>query len=89
MPVATIAMPVDARECKLESGTRLEPKEKLEKRPSLEGVVNGIDVAFSGVTYSVMVKAKPLIIIDNLSGLFRAGRMSALMGPSGSGKVAA
>ena len=47
----------------------------------------GVDVAMQDVSYSVMVKKEPLKILDGITGIFKAGRMTALMGPSGSGKT--
>ena len=49
--------------------------------------VKGVDVAMQGVSYAVTVKKKPLKILDDITGMFKAGRMTALMGPSGSGKT--
>ena len=51
--------------------------------------VVGVDVAMQDVSYSVVVKKKkePLKILDGITGVFKAGRMTALMGPSGSGKT--
>lgn len=47
----------------------------------------GVDVAMQDVSYNVTLKKKTLKILDGITGVFKAGRMTALMGPSGSGKT--
>jgi ABC-type multidrug transport system ATPase subunit len=54
------------------------------KKPS----ATGVNVTYTGLTYSVPVKKKdPLVILQKLDGFFETRRLTALMGPSGSGKT--
>lgn len=59
-----------------------------------------VDIAFKDIRYTVQVKSKGLIeerpnrskyeekvILDNLSGIFKGGELTAIMGSSGAGKT--
>lgn len=59
----------------------------------------GVDISFKNISYSVEVKAKegsflPCMakktlkpILKNVSGIFKAGEVTAIMGASGAGKT--
>ena len=52
---------------------------------------NGVDVAFYEVSYAVIDRAAPRrqekMILQDVTGIFHPGEMTALMGPSGCGKT--
>jgi len=54
---------------------------------SMKSAKQGAAVTLHDVSYTVKVKAQPLVILDKVNGIFSSGRMTALMGPSGSGKT--
>lgn len=66
----------------------------------LAGEKKSIDVTFSNVTYSVEVEKKKegpslpcrkeyeqKLLLKNVSGIFKAGQVTAIMGASGAGKT--
>jgi len=49
--------------------------------------LKGLEVTFADVGYSVPTKDGDKLILRGIDGILTPGRMMALMGPSGSGKV--
>ncbi len=50
-------------------------------------VQNPVNLRFDKLVSAVQVDGKPKVIMQSVSGAFRAGRVAAVMGPSGAGKT--
>ncbi len=61
--------------------TRIKPNNNFIERPETV-VLEPFEVLWKGLTYKVPQKT----ILNNVSGFFKSGNITAIMGPSGSGK---
>lgn len=60
--------------------------DKLRQQP-LELVFRNLSFTVESKTQKVNGKKERKVILDNLDGMFRSGRLTAIMGPSGAGKT--
>ncbi|XP_058057952.1 ATP-binding cassette sub-family G member 1-like isoform X2 [Anopheles bellator] len=47
---------------------------------------NGANLVFQNISYLIQQRKKEKQLLKNISGIFRAGRLTAILGPSGAGK---
>jgi len=64
----------------LDQNTRISPAPATEKNPP-------VDMTFKDVNYGVLVKHSHKEILKNISGVFKSGTMTAILGASGGGKT--
>uniref|UniRef100_A0A2M4AAC3 Putative transporter abc superfamily breast cancer resistance protein n=1 Tax=Anopheles triannulatus TaxID=58253 RepID=A0A2M4AAC3_9DIPT len=50
-------------------------------------VQNGTNLLFQNISYSIGQRKKEKHLLKNISGKFRSGRLTAILGPSGAGKT--